>query len=90
LTEKPEAIYTVIADDGVGFIPQQILGNYTTRQTSLGMVNIRERAELIGSEVTIKSAPGMGAHIFVYTPKEQSERLKKRVVTGMLQFPLKK
>lgn len=77
LTEAPEAFYVMVADDGKGFDLSAVMGNYSHR-TSLGMINIRERAELIGSELQIKSAPGMGTHIFVYIPKTPQDREQKR------------
>jgi len=88
LTEAPEALYVVIADDGKGFVVSEVLENYSGR-ASLGMVNIKERTELIGSELTIKSAPEMGTQIFVYVPKHHQERLRNRTVVGLLEFPLR-
>ncbi len=77
LTEAPEAFYVIIADDGQGFDMQEVLGNYAKR-TSLGMVNIRERAALSGCDLQIKSAPGMGTHIFIYVPKTSADRQENR------------
>ncbi|MBI1880534.1 MAG: GAF domain-containing sensor histidine kinase [Chloroflexi bacterium] len=83
LTETASAIYTVIKDDGKGFDVNQVMSNYEQRG-SLGMINLRERTELIGGELSIRSAPGNGTRITVQIPKEQSERLKKRNSTGTL------
>jgi signal transduction histidine kinase len=86
LKETIQAIYTVIKDDGKGFDVEQVMKNYEKRG-SLGMVNLRERAELIGGELTMRSAPGHGTRITVFVPKEKEERMKKRSVTGTLSLP---
>jgi signal transduction histidine kinase len=86
LKETSKAIYTVIEDDGKGFDVDQVMNNYEQR-ASLGMINIRERTQLIGGELTMKSAPGRGTRITVYVPKEKEERIKKRVTTGQLSLP---
>lgn len=83
LTETATAIYTVIKDDGVGFDVDQVMNNYEQRG-SLGMINLKERTELIGGELSIRSAPGQGTRITIQVPKEHSERLKKRNTTGQL------
>ncbi len=56
-----------VADNGVGFDSNLVLGNYETRG-SLGMVNMRERAELINGTLKVKSAPGRGTAITVVVP----------------------
>jgi signal transduction histidine kinase len=81
LTETATAIYTVIKDDGQGFDVNQVMSNYEQRG-SLGMINLKERSQLIGGELSIRSAPGSGTRITIQVPTEQSERLKKRNSTG--------
>lgn len=85
LNETGKAIYTIIADDGVGFEVNTVMNNYENRG-SLGMVNIYERAQLIGGDVQVTSAPGKGTTITVIVPKEKEERMKKRG-TGPLSLP---
>ena len=85
LKETGKAIYTIIADDGVGFEVNAVMNNYEKRG-SLGMVNIYERAQLIGGEVQVTSAPDEGTTITVVVPKEKEERMKKRG-TGPLSLP---
>jgi PAS domain S-box-containing protein len=46
-----------VQDDGIGF------DTSTTKPTSLGMRIMRERAEAIGAEFHLSSAPGTGTHI---------------------------
>jgi signal transduction histidine kinase len=83
LKETPVGLYVMITDDGVGFDVDQVMNNYG-QQASLGMVNIKERAELIGSDLAIRSAPGMGVRIRVYIPRAEDERLRKRGKSGLL------
>ena len=80
------AIYVAISDDGDGFEVEKVMGNYEERG-SLGMVNIRERADLIGGDLKLKSAPGEGTHISVRISKAKEERLKKRGATSPLSLP---
>lgn len=86
LRENNQAIYTTIWDDGKGFDVDAVMSNYEQRG-SLGMINLRERTELIGAELTIDSAPGKGTRIIIHVPKDREERLKKRSVTGTLILP---
>ncbi|MBE7552183.1 MAG: GAF domain-containing sensor histidine kinase [Anaerolineales bacterium] len=83
LTETATAVYTVIKDDGKGFDVDQVMNNYEQRG-SLGMINLKERTQLIGGELSIRSAPGHGTRITIQVPKEDSERLRKRNTTGTL------
>ena len=84
--ETPTALYTLIKDNGKGFDVDKVMSNYEQRG-SLGMVNLQERAELIGGELTMKSVPGHGTRITIYVPKEQAERMKRRGTTGELTLP---
>jgi len=56
-----------IEDDGLGFDVAAVNKSYDTRG-SLGMVNLRERAELVNGLLNIDSAPGKGTRIQVYIP----------------------
>ncbi|HRV96302.1 MAG TPA: GAF domain-containing sensor histidine kinase, partial [Anaerolineae bacterium] len=89
LKETASGVYASIEDDGLGFDLDSVMKNYETRG-SLGMINLRERAESIGAEFSIKSEIGQGTQIAVYVPKERAEkekRKKKRTVTGILKLP---
>ena len=61
--------------------------NSYEQRGSLGMVNIRERTELIGGELTVSSAPDQGTRFVISVPREESARLKKRGGTGQLTLP---
>ncbi|MBI5702975.1 MAG: GAF domain-containing sensor histidine kinase [Chloroflexota bacterium] len=65
-----------IEDDGVGFDVAAVNKSYDKRG-SLGMVNLRERTELVNGLLNIDSAPGKGTRIQVYIPlsEEAADRL---------------
>lgn len=56
-----------IADNGIGFDLDAVNQNYNERG-SFGMVNMRERAEMINGRLHIESAPGRGTTITVLVP----------------------
>ena len=67
-----------IEDDGVGFDVGAVDSTYEKRG-SLGLVNIRERAELVNGISHIDSAEGKGARIRVVIPlnEEAADRLRR-------------
>ena len=56
-----------IEDDGVGFDVERVKASYE-HSGSLGMINLRERTELISGVMRIDSSPGEGATIQVAIP----------------------
>ena len=67
---KSNALRIIVEDDGVGFDPEAAEASSTQR---LGLSGIRERLALLGGELTIETAPGRGATIFVVIPLSQEE-----------------
>jgi signal transduction histidine kinase len=67
-----------IEDDGVGFNVGAVDSTYEKRG-SLGLVNIRERAELVNGIPNIDSAEGKGTRIRVIIPlnEEAADRLRR-------------
>ena len=67
-----------IEDDGVGFNVGAVDSTYENRG-SLGLVNIRERAELINGLAHIESEEGKGTCIRVVIPlnEEAADRLRR-------------
>jgi signal transduction histidine kinase len=65
-----------IEDDGGGFDYEAVNKSYDQRG-SLGMINLRERTELVNGLLNIDSAPGKGTRIQVYIPltEEAADRL---------------
>ena len=66
-----------IEDDGVGFDVAAVNKAYDKR-SSLGMVNLRERAELVNGLLNLESAAGKGTKVSVYLPlsEEAADRLQ--------------
>jgi signal transduction histidine kinase len=65
-----------ITDDGAGFDVEAVNRAYDKRG-SLGMINLRERAELVNGLLNIQSTPGKGTSVQVYIPltEEAADRL---------------
>ena len=58
-----------IIDNGVGFDVKAMSQSYDKRaNSSLGMVNLRERAELVNGLLQLDSTPGQGTKVQVYIP----------------------
>jgi signal transduction histidine kinase len=62
-----DAVIAEVQDDGEGFDVRGVTSAYDSRG-SLGMVNMRERAELINGILTMDSAPGRGTTITLAVP----------------------
>ena len=73
-----EVVLLEIVDNGVGFNVGEVDAGYEQRG-SLGMVNMRERTDLLNGIFQIKSEVGKGTHISVYIPlnEDAAERLKR-------------
>ncbi len=70
LQRSPDQMLVVLEDDGTGFesegeLPAAGAGG------RLGMLGMRERAELVGGTLTVESTPGRGTAIFVRVPLER-------------------
>ncbi len=64
---EPEIVWLQIADQGQGFDVDAVTKSYDKRG-SLGMVNLRERTELVNGLLHIDSAPGKGTRVNVFIP----------------------
>lgn len=74
LQQQDDVIVIQIADNGVGFDAAAVQSNYDSRG-SLGMVNMRERTQLLDGSLRIDSAKGKGTTITVLAPiKDASDR----------------
>ncbi|MDQ2952235.1 MAG: hypothetical protein M3R54_08220 [Chloroflexota bacterium] len=65
--EEPEAIVAVVEDDGKGFDIAAVLASYATRG-SLGLLQMREAARLIGAQLSIDLSVGNGTRIRLVFP----------------------
>ena len=74
-----------VADNGKGFDVGSVSGNYESRG-SLGMINMRERAEMLDGTLDISSAPGKGTKITIIFPvyMHDTARLLKQNMTTKL------
>jgi signal transduction histidine kinase len=70
LWQEDELFVARIQDDGIGFDIQSVNANYSSRG-SLGMVNMRERAERIDGSLKVESAPGRGTTITLVVPLDK-------------------
>ena len=60
---EADALAVCVADRGPGFAPDRFFAD-----GHLGLANIRERAELLGGRLEVKSAPGTGTRVSVWLP----------------------
>lgn len=72
-----------VEDDGIGFDVQSVLSAYDRRE-SLGLINMRERAELLEGTLTIHSGPGQGTRVILAAPLQ---RLRRRSPGGASAAP---
>lgn len=69
-----EAYFIVrVHDDGVGFDVDEVMRDYSSRN-SLGMLNMRERAERIDGSLSIESAPATGTAVTLAVPLQKYGR----------------
>jgi len=76
---RQREIYTVmIEDDGVGFDLEEVDSKYKLGE-SLGLINLRERAELVNGILKIDTAPSRGTRIILTVPitNEAAEPLNR-------------
>jgi signal transduction histidine kinase len=78
LKQQGDIMLAEIQDDGVGFNLGAVDENYDKRG-SLGMVNMRERAEMLNGVAKIMSAEGKGTRINIYVPLTEAARDRLRV-----------
>ena len=67
MPEQPEIGLLEVIDNGVGFDLQAVSGSQKSRH-SLGMQNLKERADLINGRFHIESSPGKGTCVQVALP----------------------
>ena len=67
---EPHIAVLEVIDNGKGFDVKEVMGSYE-RRGSLGMVNLRERTDLINGLLKIDSELGKGTRIRVFIPLDQ-------------------
>jgi len=67
LERQANRLMVIVEDDGKGFDVDRLL-RFGSPEEKLGLFGMRERASLIGGELTIESSPGAGTTVFVEVP----------------------
>ncbi len=67
LSVENDLFVAMVSDNGRGFDVEAVERSYSSRG-SLGMINLKERAELVDGTLNIKSAPGQGTRITLLVP----------------------
>jgi signal transduction histidine kinase len=70
LWREDDLFVAQVKDDGVGFDVQSVNSSYSTRG-SLGMVNMRERAERVDGSLRVESKPGRGTSVTLVVPLDK-------------------
>jgi signal transduction histidine kinase len=69
---EDDLFVATVEDDGQGFDVAEVLDSYDQRG-SLGLINMRERAELVEGTWTIESAVGQGTKVVLIVPLLEEE-----------------
>jgi len=68
LTFEENQVDLVIRDDGIGFEVENIFMHHKEDGRGLGLLGMRERAELLGGQFDVQSSPGWGTAVHVKIP----------------------
>lgn len=66
LVTRPGYVNLAIIDNGVGFVPDDVLKGSTLG--GVGLASVRERVDLLGGTVNVESAVGRGTRLYVVIP----------------------
>jgi signal transduction histidine kinase len=69
LFDDGDAVVAVVEDDGLGFDVAAVLQSYAKRG-SLGLLQMRESARLIGAQLSLDSSPGQGTRVRLRIPSQ--------------------
>ncbi len=69
LGRKDGLVKLILEDDGCGFEVDEAL-----RRGRLGLLGMRERAEMLGGTLTIESSPGCGSTVYVEVPVQAPDQ----------------
>lgn len=73
LTIQPHVVAVRVEDDGEGFDPSSPQPTHEL-SSGLGLMGMKERASILGGEVTVESAPGRGTTVQGQVPARRSAR----------------
>src|SRR5580692_4174999 len=77
LRYAPESVRLTVSDDGQGFAADQ-----PSPTGHFGLLDMRERAQSMGSRLTVESEPGRGTRIAVEVPAHWSESIGEELKTN--------
>jgi signal transduction histidine kinase len=60
-----------VSDDGRGFVPDAVAPSGI--ENGVGLVSMRERAELLGGSLSVRSSPGNGCQVVLNIPSMEAE-----------------
>ena len=66
-----DTLSLAVEDDGQGFDAQTAV-SVSRQPQSIGLLGMRERLELLGGRLEIKSQPGQGTRLVAYAPREDT------------------
>ena len=89
VTVQEDSIVVRIVDNGKGFDVDEVSGGYDERG-SFGMVNMRERAELLDGILELKSVPGKGTQVTAFIPVPRSKPVSKSIDDTSSRIPRSK
>ena len=72
VTREEEQLRVEVADNGQGFVPD-VDTERPRRRSGIGLVSMRERAELLGGTLEIDTSPGQGTRLTARIPLWQEE-----------------
>jgi PAS domain S-box-containing protein len=67
LEHRRDHVLAIIEDDGEGFDTESVM-NSASAEPRLGLLGMRERAELVGGTLEIETSPNRGTAVFVRIP----------------------
>ena len=73
LSYGTDAVRLLVSDDGIGFDPLVSSSVPSATGGGFGMTSMRERVKLIGGQIEVRSAPGLGTRVEVQVPYQQDQ-----------------
>ena len=86
VTRQDAHLMVTVRDDGKGFEVSR-LEVLEVQEGHLGLLNMRERAEMVGGELAIHSQPGWGTRVTLTIPLAPQPTTDQLRQTGLLQEP---
>ena len=86
VSRQDDRLVVSIRDDGRGFVVTR-LDMLEAQEGHLGLINMRERAEMVGGELAIHSQPGWGTRVTLTIPLSPRPAATQAPGTALLQDP---